>query len=562
MADTVRLDGHQLCVARPLQPWPLVRLFAAGALVVATACCSKQKVEAPPMPEPTVEVVPTGDLYHRPHVTILAVTDWQSVLKPCGCTVDLQKGGIERIAKYVGDLRKQDDSVLFVHAGSLLADPDATTGPRAAQMASRLDAFAEALDHLQVAAVALSTYDMDVGGQVVNAVYDHAKWPLLALQGGSRKAMPSALVRTKSGVSVGLLAVDPKAPEDDAMRQQAVEDEVVRLRSQRVKIVVVLSNLGLRGSRKLARAVPGIDVMIVGQLDDKIEPELDLEREGDTLIVHAGRHGAWMSALTLAPSGQDHAWREVSEAVPGVVEDLQIRITAMEKTLADIKQRSTVANQKALPFFEARLAEMKLRLDAAKRAQGQPLPPGALVGFRPIGLLWSTPTDPEVAKIVAEYDAKVADANLKAAGDVPPPPVGQAGYVGQKACMECHDDTAAFQAADLHQSAWKPLEKTNKIKDLDCVSCHVTGFGQPGGSNLAHLAGLTDVQCEACHGPGSLHVKAPARGPNSHIIAQPDATICAGCHTAVHSPRFDFADYRKRLIVPGHGLPLKGAHAP
>ena len=197
------------------------------------------------MPEPTVEIAPSGDLYHRPHVTILAVTDWQSVLKPCGCTVDLQKGGIERIAKYVGDLRKQDDSVLFVHAGSLLADPDATTGPRAAQMASRLDAFAEALDHLQVAAVALSTYDMDVGGQVVNAVYDHAKWPLLALQGGSRKAMPSTLVRTKSGVSVGLLAVDPKAPEDDAMRQQAVEDEVVRLRSQRVKIVVVLSNLGL-----------------------------------------------------------------------------------------------------------------------------------------------------------------------------------------------------------------------------------------------------------------------------------------------------------------------------
>ncbi len=514
------------------------------------------------MPEPTVELAPSGDLYHRPHVTIIAVTDWQSVLKPCGCTVDLQKGGIERIAKFVDDLRKKDDSVLVVHAGSLLADPEAATGARAAQMANRLQAFSAALDHVQIAAVALSTYDMDVGGQVVNDVYDSAKWPLLALQGGSRKAMRSTLARTKSGVSVGLLGVDPKAPENEEMRQQAVQDEVVRLRSQGVKVVVVLSNLGLRGSRKLARSVPGIDVMVVGQLDEKVEPELDLEREGDTLMVHAARHGAWISALTLAPSGQDHAWKEVSEAIPGVTNDLQERIATLAKTLADIKARSTVANQKALPFFEARLADMKLRLDAAKLAQNKPLPAGALAAFRPIGLPWSMPADPEVAKIVEEYDARVADANLKAAGEVPVPKPGQAGYVGQKACMECHDDAAGFQAVDMHQQAWKSLEKAKKTQDLDCVSCHVTGFGQPGGSNLAHLNGFTDVGCEGCHGPGSLHVKAPTRGANSHIIAQPDSTICATCHTAVHSPRFDYADYRKRLLMPGHGLPMKGARAP
>ncbi len=535
---------------------------ALCAVVLATSCCSKQKVEPPPMPEPTIDVAPTGDLYQRPHVTIIAVTDWQSVLKPCGCTIDLQKGGVERIAKFVDDLRVKDDSVIVVHAGSLLADADATSGLRAEQMASRLDAFASSLDHLKIAAVALSTYDMEVGGSVVRAVYDNARWPLLALQGGSRKAMRSTLMRTKSGVAVGLIGVDPKAPEDDGMRQQAVQDEVVRLRSQGVKVVIVLSNLGLRGSRKLARAVPGIDVMVVGQLDEKIEPELDLEREGDTLVVHAARHGAWVSALTLAPSGQDHAWKEVSEAIPGVAADLQERITAMEKTLAEIKARSTMANQKALPFFESRLAEMRMRLDAAKRVKGKALPPGALAAFRPIGLAWSTPTDPEVAKIVAEYDAKVAEANLKAAGEVLAPAPGQAAYVGQQACMECHDDTAAFATADLHLQAWKALEKAEKTKDLDCVSCHVTGFGQPGGSNLAHLEGRTDVQCESCHGPGSLHVKNPTRGPNSHIIAQPDATLCAACHTSVHSPRFDFADYRKRVLVPGHGLPLKGAKAP
>jgi hypothetical protein len=540
----------------------LGRLITLGAVAVLTACCAKQKVEAPPMPEPTVEVAPTGDLYHRPHVTIVAVTDWQSVLKPCGCTVDLQKGGIERIVKFVDDLRQKDDSVLVVHAGSLLADPDATTGARAAQMASRLQAFSDSLDHLHLAAVPLSSYDLEVGGQLVSSVYDAAKWPLLAMQGGARKAMASTMVRTKSGVSVGILGVDPKAPEDDSARQQIVQDELVRLRSQGVKVVVVLSNLGLRASRRLARAVQGIDVMVIGQLDDKIEPELDLEREGATLILQAGRHGAWLSALTVAPSGHDHGWKEVSEQLPGVTQDLAERIAGMEKILTEIKARSTVANQKALPLFEARLAEMKIRYEAAVRAQGQPLPPGPLVAFRPIGLAWSSPVDPDVAKIVADYDAKVADANVKAAGAVLPPLPGQASYVGQAVCMGCHDDTAGFKSGDLHQKAWEGLEKAKKDKDLDCVACHATGFGQPGGSNLAHLERLTNVQCESCHGPGSLHVKAPARGPNSHIIAQPDATICATCHTAMHSPRFEFEDYRKRLIVPGHGLPMRGTGKP
>lgn len=65
----------------------------------------------------------------------------------------------------------------------------------------------------------------------------------------------------------------------------------------------------------------------------------------------------------------------------------------------------------------------------------------------------------------------------------------------------------------------------------DCAGCHTTGYSPIGNQdNLAGLSGTwaqSGVQCEACHGPGSLHV-------NSPIVWQMpidrDAQACSACH--------------------------------
>jgi hypothetical protein len=89
------------------------------------------------------------------------------------------------------------------------------------------------------------------------------------------------------------------------------------------------------------------------------------------------------------------------------------------------------------------------------------------------------------------------------------------------------------------------------------VGCHVTGYRQPGGSEVVQNEGLRDVQCESCHGPGSLHIE--ARGPAARaatIRRTVDGNFCATqCHTPEHSDHFNYDRYLPFILGPGHGRP-------
>lgn len=525
-----------------------IRLAVLVWTTLFCAACTKQ-ASAP--------VVAPQSLLSRPHVTLVAVTDWQATLKPCGCTVELQKGGIERIAQWLGELRQQDDSVLVVHAGSLLHDGEVAAAPAAqAQFGLRRQVFAQTLQRLGTAAVALSGWDLAHGGTETALAYAQAKWPVLALGAppAGVAAQSSLLTETKSGVSVGLIGVDGVAGTDDAQRLELVRVEVAKVRQQGAQVVVVLSNLGLRGSRRMARAVTGIDAMVVGQLDERGEPLRDMEREGDTLLVHAARHGAWMAALTLVPNPAGGGWLQASEFLPGAAADLEARQAGLQAQFDAAQRHATLATQLAKPFYVEQLTDLQQRLARAKAAAGQPVPAGKLAAFRSVGLLWSAPVDDTVAALVKTYDAAAAASAEKLAVQPVPAVLGQATYIGHGNCLTCHMPTQAFAMNDAHSKAWQTLEKVGKTRDLDCVPCHVTAWQLPGGSALGNLDKFQAVRCEACHGPGSLHAAGPVSGeatrPGMPALV---AEKCAVCHTAQHSPRFDFAQYRQRLLVPGHG---------
>src|SRR5690606_23742945 len=64
---------------------------------------------------------------------------------------------------------------------------------------------------------------------------------------------------------------------------------------------------------------------------------------------------------------------------------------------------------------------------------------------------------------------------------------------------------------------------------------------------------LRDVQCETCHGPGSLHVAADGTDEPRTVTRAPAETLCLGCHNEEHSDTFDYTAYLRDVTGPGHG---------
>ncbi|UCC92906.1 MAG: hypothetical protein JSW25_09615, partial [Thermoplasmata archaeon] len=75
---------------------------------------------------------------------------------------------------------------------------------------------------------------------------------------------------------------------------------------------------------------------------------------------------------------------------------------------------------------------------------------------------------------------------------------------------------------------------TDQSWDLNCAGCHVTGFGiEYNDTSGEWIASWTElgVGCEACHGPGSLHIDHPAGEARSDYIWNTvDSALCGACH--------------------------------
>jgi hypothetical protein len=190
--------------------------------------------------------------------------------------------------------------------------------------------------------------------------------------------------------------------------------------------------------------------------------------------------------------------------------------------------------------------------------------------------------DPEMAQAMSALDRRIGEANLRALKGPPAPPAlseGVPSYVGLLGCQgSCHehDDAIAFWKKTQHAQAFPTLLQVGKELSYNCVGCHVVGFDEPGGSNLWSLAAwqhpealanpphgtlavpdLRNVQCEVCHGPGSLHVSAPSKHPVP--IPHPSQERCLTCHTKEHSDTFDFTPYLRDILGPGHGADRRAA---
>lgn len=122
----------------------------------------------------------------------------------------------------------------------------------------------------------------------------------------------------------------------------------------------------------------------------------------------------------------------------------------------------------------------------------------------------------------------VAVTVLLAGGVVPTPAQDSAvKYVGADACL-CHVDPVQKSWRETkHAKAFELLKLVGQEKNEKCLPCHTTGFGEGGYGSPKSTVNLEGVQCEACHGPASLHT---TTADKTKIMRTPSVLVCARCH--------------------------------
>lgn len=120
---------------------------------------------------------------------------------------------------------------------------------------------------------------------------------------------------------------------------------------------------------------------------------------------------------------------------------------------------------------------------------------------------------------------------------------GGSDFKGSRWCRSCHVKEFNSWMKTSHSKAFNHLRNEKKINDEDCLSCHTTGYGEGGFTNLDETPVLANVQCEACHGSGKNHIQSKGNTKTEAVVVQ----TCTHCHDEEWDPDFDFA-VKKALV--------------
>jgi hypothetical protein len=502
----------------------------------------------------------------RYEIDLFAFGRQLGTIAPCGCTTD-PLGGLQYAFGYVETHSKAGARLVLEPGSFLFPDPDGPEAPtdeagwaQAQQRAellqarfSKLDGLVSGLgptDFASSSSAALSSLPLPRvianldGGVTVATAERHRVIPL----GRELSAAVTQVVDPQLGEAARATTWGKDFP--------ALADPVAALRTLMPELAKAnLQIVMVHGPRSLAesiaREVEGVDVVVMGGVIEN--PERGRlgsapVQIGNAWLLEPGDRAQTISHVTLLID---------TTLEPGVLPETWTLIPARSQREAELarveeKLAKFAADPAADPAFISRLEADRDRLRA--ELESPAIPADVQVAMIPeqVKVTCRLAADPTAEQGLRDYDAWVAERNRERfAGVHPPaPPAGQAGYVGIEACADCHEEAVALWKTTVHQRGYQTLIDANKQFDLSCVSCHVTGFRQPGGSEVVENHHLQAVQCEQCHGPGSLHAEDPS---SANIQLEAPSSVCLNCHTPEHSDTFEYEAYLRDILGPGHG---------
>ncbi len=500
---------------------------------------------------------------------LLFTTNVRGYIEPCGCTAD-PLGGLDRLAFIIDEFQKSfQNRLLFIDAGNLFFDSaEKKADVDLCQDEARLDVLLSTYQNLKVAGTIPGPFDLTRGDQFYRSFLQKHQIPIL------NYAPFQGQILNQSGVKLGLIGVGSELEKAALLKPDFIK-EIQRLKNEGADIIVAVAQAPTSIVKTWFQSVSDVDVVILGQEMSEVPllPEL-LEEQGPWFIS-AGMQGQYLGVVEF----KNISLKKTSHfQIDDRKEKSERRSRLLLNRAQSLKRHIKDATLERRSFLEKQLKNIETELAKAQKMQSNfGEIQGPYFSVRTIALRKEIPPMLEVQKkrlayekslprLVAKCEEKVNCESVKA---------GMPTYVGVQTCKNCHQAAVnvwensvwemnakdekglSIKQRSGHAIAWSTLEKKHKESDRSCIGCHSIGFMEPGGyCKVNEIDFRKNVQCESCHGPGSLHA---VSGDKKLIKREVPESVCRSCHHVPHietTTSFVYEDKVKLILGKGHGEAL------
>jgi hypothetical protein len=466
--------------------------------------------ELPDLPEdPKPTVMDRHPERPSREITLAVVGEVRGELEPCGCPT-LPFGGFERRATLLKRLTAQGPGPVFhLDAGDTLIKGFATK--REDSVRTRAHEILRLSEMVGVdvwvpgpsdlVALKASTLRHAAGPPRISATWIDAT--------GKHLLKPSMVVE-RDGIRLGVIGLSAAPPPDSGVLMKPPIQAV---------------------TEALAALPPGLDMVVgLGTITDTQAEAIASQVEGLTAVITT------RGAAYEAPSHK-------GEQTPVIETPDRGRYLQVIHARLGTISRAPLILRPDPPTWRARLS-------ATRRGEADKL---SEVGRgRNLGLVSTIPLSADLAEPSAVSDRlatyrgqRLASAEARATKTNPHTPT----YASSGSCVNCHSDEFARWTLTGHARAWMALVTRGETQNPECVACHTTAFGEPGGLGeltATNIRKFKGVQCEMCHGPLAGHPSDPAA--RATLVTEQG---CRTCHDEANSPKFNFQTYLARASCQG-----------
>jgi 2',3'-cyclic-nucleotide 2'-phosphodiesterase (5'-nucleotidase family) len=221
--------------------------------VVSILGCSSPSAAPDPRPrtdgarvEPATAAAPSSAVGEA---TLFLMADLNGVLRPCGCTVELQKGGFDRLIPWLEAQRQRHPGAELLHAGPMFYEGPEVEAKKKAQRERQVEVVADLIAKAGIAVAGATAVDEVASGGAFAELAARARVQVTAANletlgaGAKARVVPRYVVREVGGIRFGIFALaapvegsgvrvgDPDAAAAAALDALRSESDVVVLLS-------------------------------------------------------------------------------------------------------------------------------------------------------------------------------------------------------------------------------------------------------------------------------------------------------------------------------------------